>query len=146
MYSCVLLNGLTLFLRNRWYQTLLNDYSWEDVIVSLMQKTLIYMNWCNLAFMSGELLPQNNWRASWPRSIAGNIGLFICMFNYNRKKSHTGWLLRGIFISNKPILPFHLPVNSWTNNPTKWSGVSHLQCTGSRLIYSSNESAIIPHF
>lgn len=28
--------------------------------------------------------------------------------------------------TGKHMLPFHLPVNSWTNNPTKWPGVPHL--------------------
>lgn len=33
------LNAPTLFLRNRWYQALFNDYSWEDAtVVPFMQK------------------------------------------------------------------------------------------------------------
>lgn len=37
------LDVVTLFLRNRWYQALLNNYSCEDVsVVSLMQKTNIH--------------------------------------------------------------------------------------------------------
>lgn len=37
------LDVLTLFLRNRWYQALLNNYSWKDVtVVSLIQKPNIH--------------------------------------------------------------------------------------------------------
>lgn len=157
MYSCVLLDVLTLFLRNRWYQAPLNNYSWEDVtVVSLMQKPNIHklmslgfhvwgfavtkqLNGNSQLFGCGPPLetPPNCWKTE----IVRLHKLSYLHFNKNVPcstttilYSQTGWLL-----FKSAILPFHLQQDSWTNNPTKWSGVSYLyRDISTSLIYSTN--------
>lgn len=132
------LDVLTLFLRNRWYQALLNNYSWENVtVVPLMQPLNIHeLMSFGFHLWGSALTKQSNGDSQHVgcRPGAANITSFTFALQWE-----FSFFIQPLYIqkldrycaegtskkNQKRILPFHLPENSWTNNPTKWSGVSH---------------------
>lgn len=118
MYPRVLFGQSRLVFDKQMVSITLNKVSLRVFDASMMLQFKFYERSAGATRTVSVLITGGWWRLRPPVWSPKGLNLNNNRFISTKSTTTTCWMH-----PQNPILPFHLKENSWTNNPTKWSGV-----------------------